>query len=587
MFNNTEKGTYHRMTPSMDEPSLPISVAYDAFHEAIRRGPVVLSSPTGSGKSTQVPRWCSQTARVLVVEPRRVACRALASRIASLENSSLGQAVGYIVRDERCISSNTQIVFATPGIVLKLLASPDGIDEYETVIIDEFHERSMETDLIFALLTQRRPKRFIVMSATIDGDRLARHVGGTHVTAAGRTFPVDIQYLGYPSDLPTTYQLETRVQEAVERVLPDGDVLIFSPGKAEIRRIISALSGLPFEILPLHGGLTLQEQSRIFSKGKRRRIIVSTNVAETSLTVPSVRTVIDTGLVRSTRYQDGRGYLTLMPIAQDSAEQRAGRAGRVSSGLCIRLWGHGGRLKESTPPELHRESVVPLVLAAMACGADPETLPFPDSPPPHALATARDELTVMGAIQSHKLTETGRHLFRLPLRPELGRILVEAQGSDLLEAIVDLVAALDVDRPLFIGAPEYPEDDLRSMGCDATALIAAIRTGEPQTHALAPYTLREMRQRARRLRDAFGLPTTIPNTLPPKLSTGIGRLVLSADSRTGYIKRVRKRHIAWSNGGTEIALANTSAVNDNTRAVVVLALRSIGLDHRKGQLVAT
>ncbi|HEX2679003.1 MAG TPA: DEAD/DEAH box helicase, partial [Polyangiales bacterium] len=217
-----------------------------ALLEALRQGPVVLSSPTGSGKSTEVPRWCE--APVLVIEPRRIACRSLATRVAQLEGTPLGTGVGYLVRDEHVASDATRIVFATPGIVLRNRAL---LARARTVILDEFHERSLETDLLLALLLRERTASLVVMSATLEGERVASHVSGVHLTAAGRAFPVDVRYLPGRSVLPDTNDLPQRVQQALDTAAPDpGDVLVFLPGKAEIEACIDTLRG-PFTLVPL------------------------------------------------------------------------------------------------------------------------------------------------------------------------------------------------------------------------------------------------------------------------------------------------------------------------------------------------
>ena len=290
-------------------PELPIFAARASLLEALARGPVVLSSPTGSGKSTEVPRWCP--GRTLVVEPRRIACRTLAGRVAELEQTPLGAGVGYVVRDERVSSASTRILFATPGLVLrdrKLLAHAD------TVVLDEFHERSLELDLLLALLQREQRRGLIVMSATLDGDRLASHLGATHVSAGGRVFPVEIRYLPGTETLPSAGELATRVRAAVVKAANDsGDMLVFLPGKAEIEACAQALRDEPYKLLPLHGGLSLEEQRRVFEPASRRKLILATNVAETSLTIPGVGVVIDAGLVRQMRYQAGRGSLSLVP----------------------------------------------------------------------------------------------------------------------------------------------------------------------------------------------------------------------------------------------------------------------------------
>ena len=567
---------------------LPIEAVRDPVMAALEAGPVVVSSPTGSGKSTQVPRWCAKLGRVLVVEPRRVACRSLAVRVAQLEGARLGGRVGYSVRDDHRCAAGTQVVFATPGIVLRMLGG-DGLDGFDTVIMDEFHERGLDTDLILALLRKRFAGRLLVMSATIEGERLAASLGGRHIHAEGRTFGVDKRHLPKGTLLPAVKGLESRVLAAVRAAQSDpGDILVFLPGKGEIAQSAAALHGTDLDVLPLHGGLSLKEQSRVFERGRRRRVILATNVAETSLTIDGIGVVIDSGLVRQTRYFGGRGFLMLVPIADDSAEQRAGRAGRTSEGVVYRLWDQAARLDPMTPPQMMRESLVPLVLAAAGCGEDVNALPFFDAPRDHAVQAATEELAALGALdKAAVITERGRRLFGLPLPSHLGRLLVEAQGGPLLGAVIDLVAALGVDRPLFARErPEDAEDDLRAQGCDAVALIRAVRDGDPRRHGLSRYALSEARAGRRRLRKAMGLGDRDDAATPS--SRTLAALALAADPRCAHVRRERKRRTAWANGGTEIELGRDSAVDPETHpAIAVLDTRALGSGQRDTHIVAT
>ncbi len=567
---------------------LPIDALRPDFEARHGEGPLVVSSPTGSGKSTQIPRWCAGP--VLVVEPRRVACRSLAVRVAELERRPLGTTVGYRVRGDDRSSRKTRLLFATPGVVLRMLAG-GALDEFATIVLDEFHERSLDTDLLLALLLERHPGRLVVMSATLDGDRVAGHIGGVHLAGEGRAFPVDRHHLAGDTLLPDVRGLERRVSAALDRAAHDpGDVLVFLPGKAEIASVAQTVRGRGFEVLPLHGGLTLDEQSRAFASASRRKLILATNVAETSITLPGVGVVIDSGLVRRTRYHGGRGFLTLLPIAADSGEQRAGRAGRTGPGVCYRLWSEAANLRPSTPPEIHRESLVPLVLGAAACRAHPTALPFLDAPKPHALEIAIAELSALGAVaEDASLTETGRQLFGLPLDAPLGRLLVEARRTGALEDAVDLVAVLAVGRPLFArDRPDDPADDLRDDGCDAVARIRALRVGRAADHRLRGFTLAEARRVSARLRRAFDLPKHTEDR--PIDRRRLALTALAADPRCAHVARRRKRDVAWSNGGTEIALSRDSAVGrdiDDVDVVLVFETRALGVGKNDTQIVAT
>jgi hypothetical protein len=329
---------------------------------------------------------------------------------------------------------------------------------------------------------------------------------------------------------------------------------------------------------------------RAFRPAARRKAVLATNVAETSITLPGVGVVIDSGLVRQTRYHRGRGHLTLVPIARDSADQRRGRAGRTAAGVCYRLWSEAAQLEARTPPEVHRESLVPLVLAAAACGERADELPFLDPPREHALAAARGELRALAALATDgRITERGRQLFGLPIDAPLGRLLVEAEGSpDLLADMIDLVSVLAVGRSLFAGAPP-PEEEAgpaeeiagdAAAACDATAVLRALRgVGARRAN---PFVLAEARAVRARLRRLFELPGEGPATAAVDRKR-LALAVLAADPRAAHVARRRGRRLAWSNGGTEIELGRESAVarldavrRHEVEAIVVLDTRAVG-----------
>jgi ATP-dependent helicase HrpB len=559
---------------------LPVFAIRSVFEAALSAGGnartcIVLSSPTGSGKSTEVPRWCP--GRTLVIEPRRIACRSLAARVADLEETRLGEGVGYVVRDERVMSKDTRIVFATPGIVLRDRAL---LSSASTVILDEFHERSIETDLLLALLPKHSEAKLVIMSATLEGERVAAHVGGKHLAAEGRTFPVEIRYLGTPL-LPDGEGLAHRVRSAVELALREaGDVLVFLPGKGEIEACAQALSGLPCSLVPLHGGLSLEEQRRAFGTTPQRKVILATNVAETSLTIPGVGVVIDSGLVRQTRYHDGRGFLTLVSIADDSAAQRAGRAGRTGPGICLRMWSSSARLEKITLPEIHRESLVPLVMGAAAWGEEPETLRLLDAPKPYALEAARADLAAWGALQKQGLSDAGRALFALPIAPHHARLLIAARAEGCIEDAIDLVAVLSVTKPVFVDSRHDElgnDEDLRASGCDATALVQALRAARPSDHGVSQSAVHEARQTRTRLRKMEGLPST-PAEPAPFAREAILRAALASDARIAHVARARGRDVYFSNGGTELELSRSSAARRMKQldALLVLDTRALG-----------
>ena len=562
------------------QASLPIDAVRAEIVASLGTTPIVLSAPTGSGKSTQVPRYCP--GRTLVVEPRRVACRGLAMRVAELEGCELGSAVGYRVRDDDRSSAATRILFATPGIVLRMFSK---LQAFDHIILDEFHERGLETDLLLALLAERFRPRLVVMSATLDAARLTDHLGAAHVHAEGRLYPIDIRYRGERAQRPEPRDLAERVCAAVadasmetEPAASDNDILVFLPGKAEIARVEQALRARQpkLTVLPLHGGLSLSAQARALARAGKRKVIVTTNVAETSLTVPGVGVVIDSGLVRRTRYHQGRSYLALNAISQDSATQRAGRAGRTGPGLCIRLWGQAAQLEAKAAPEIHRESLVTMVLAARMCEAVPEQLPFVDPPKEHALSDANQELLALGAVDARgAVTATGKALFGLPLDPGLGRLLIQAQHASCRDDALDLVAALSSGVPLFEG-PDPDDDPLEAGQCDVTRLINGLRGVAERADGSSQRGVQEARRQAQRLRAAFGLATELPNT-PFVGRRALALTAMRADPRCAHVVRRRGQRLALSNGGTELEVGRESLMGRGVPKEAALVLGTHGI----------
>ncbi len=531
--------------------------------------------------------------RVLVIEPRRVACRALAARVAELRGCVPGTDVGWIVRDERRVADDAAITFVTPGVALRIVQSGD-IDAFGAVVLDEFHERAFDTDLLLSLLQVRRESggkqpALVVMSATIEADRVADHLGGVHLRGQGRTFPITVRWLPGEASLPTRKGLEDRLLAAISSCADaPGDVLVFLPGKAEIARAAQALEVLDsrrWDIVTLHGGMTVRDQGEVLRNrtNSRRRIVLTTNVAETSLTIPGIGVVIDSGLVRGTVYRAGRGYLALLPIARDSAEQRAGRAGRLGPGLCIRLWSEAATLSEVTPPEIHRGSLVSLTLSALACSPRGMDLPWLDRPKSFAVAAAMNELTALGCVKDGAITDAGLRLFSLPLDVELARVLVEgASAPGLAEPTLLLAAGLSVDRPIFRKREVCADiDDLRTQGCDAAALIEAMRSGEPHRHGLDPKALDEARAAADRFRKlGFG----DPGYKGPLNRRALAELLVRAWPGSAHVRRDQKKHrFTWAAGSTEMELDIDSGVRPaDTEALIVLDSRAVASQQRPG-----
>ncbi|WP_299796659.1 helicase-related protein [uncultured Shewanella sp.] len=488
-------------TNSLPAGSLPIDKLFDEFKTAIKDNHLVVESDTGSGKSTRLPLWCAEmepdngsAKRVLVVEPRRVACLALASYVGSQTNL----AVGYAIRFDSTVTENTQIAFVTPGIALRWLQE-DGLANFDTVIIDEFHERRWDTDLLLAMLKRKvsdcSALRLILTSATIDGERLTSYlatdtaddVGAKRLYAQGRRFHVELRYQAKESHhLPDVRGVEQAVKTAVTQLLSEtgGDILVFLPGKREIQSCLQAchagLAGSEVELLSLHGGINPVEQKKILSESSGQRVIFSTNVAETSLTVPGVTAVVDSGLERRTHQRNGRTVLSLVRISAASSEQRKGRAGRTQDGICIRLWGKGAPLEAMTPPELQREELVEPMLAAAGCGYRLSGLKFVDNIPDKALAIAEQKLLSMGAIDSDgKITLHGKNLSPLPIDTQFAHLISAMPDDECRGLMIDLAAALSVPQRLFkLPTSELLLRDLsewEGLGCDAFTLIRLVR----------------------------------------------------------------------------------------------------------------
>jgi ATP-dependent helicase HrpB len=572
----------------LDE-DLPVCSLETPFRRALRRGPVVLTSPTGSGKSTWAPLWAADLwpeERVLVVEPRRVACRSLARFVARRCGVELGREVGYAVRHDDRVASGTRVAFVTPGVALRLLHA--GVSRETTVLLDEFHQRGLETDLLLALLLERGQRRLGILSATLDGERVARHVDGELLTAEGRLFQVEIRHLG-PDPVPGGHQLAERVAQALVKLRDgEGDVLVFLPGKGEINDCLARLEGDPlFDVLPLHAELPPAKQDQAFEPSDRRRVILSTNVAETSVTLPWVRSVIDSGLVRRTVYREGRGALTLTPVACDAADQRAGRAGRLAPGVCLRLWSVSAKLEQRTPPEILREDLSQLVLQVARFGRQMERLPWLDPPRSFAVDEARSLLTALGLLEvagPFSLTEAGRQVGRLPLDPVLGRLLLAGQACGAARDMVPLVAALSLGRPLFIrGEPSPPDelepDPLTNARCDATALILALRRPELARRRVRREAYEEARRVAGQLARLLGVELA-PSPDRPIQRLPLEEAVFRAVPDAAFARRPRRRD-AWGNGRVEVVLARESLVEDKVATILVVDQRVVAEPRRR------
>ena len=460
---------------------LPIDAALPALCDALAaRDAVVLQAPPGAGKSTVVPLvlaaqpW-AQGQRILMLEPRRLAARAVAGRLAQTLREPVGETVGYRMRLETRVGPRTRIEVITEGVFTRMLQSDPALEGVAAVIFDEFHERSLQADLGLTLCLDARVQlgsalRIVVMSATLDGAAVAALLGDAPlVTSAGRLWPVETHYLGKgPPLLPGGPESpEQAVVLGVRRALreSDGDVLVFLPGAGEIRRVRERLGDIDARVLPLYGELAAADQDAALQPDPAgaRRVILATNVAETSVTIPGIRVVVDAGLVRRALFDPATGMsrLETQRVSRASADQRQGRAGRVAEGVCYRLWGEGAHrgLAAFTAPEIVDADLAPLALELASWGTrDATALAWLEPPPAPTLAGARTLLQRLGALDADgRLSAHGRTLARVPAHPRLAHLLLEAQRRGLARLGAELAALLS-DRDLVRGGPGAPRD---------------------------------------------------------------------------------------------------------------------------------
>jgi ATP-dependent helicase HrpB len=449
-----------------DLPELPVTEALPRLTEALRQGSnAVLVAPPGAGKTTLAPLalmaepW-AETGRILVLEPRRVAARAAARRMSELLGEPQpGGTIGLSTRLDRAISDRTRVEVVTEGLLVRRLQSDPGLDGVAAVLFDEAHERNLDTDLALALCLdlQRalRPElRLVAMSATLDIARFAAVLGDCPVVESlGRAFPVQVEHRA--RDLTEARELPDAMAGAIRAALAQhpGDVLAFLPGWGEIRRTAERLGGIDAEVIPLHGELPPAEQDRALNPSSRRKVVLATSIAETSLTVPGVRIVVDGGWRRTPRLDPASGLsrLVTVRISKAAAEQRAGRAGRTAPGVAIRLWTealHRG-LAPADRPEILEAELSGLALDIAAWGAAPGDLAFLDPPPAGALAAGRALLRELDALdREDRITPMGRAMARMGTHPRLARMLLAAEDDGEKALAADLAALLEERDPI-------------------------------------------------------------------------------------------------------------------------------------------
>ena len=447
----------------MSTPHFPISALLPQVQDSLDLHPrLVLEAPPGAGKTTQVPlallhaRWLDGQ-KIIVLEPRRVAARSAAQFMARQLGEEVGQTVGYRIRFENKVSARTRVEVVTEGILTRMLQDDPMLEGIGAIVFDEFHERHLSGDLGLALALDvqaqlRDDLRLVVMSATLDGERLARFLDAPRLSSEGRSFPVEVSHFPARRD----EALELQVRRAVQQALAThpGDVLVFLPGQREIQRVLAGLQDTvdaATEVLPLHGELPVEQQGRVLQPAAdgRRRVVLATNVAESSVTLPGVRVVIDSGLAREPQYDPNSGFtrLDVVNVAQASADQRAGRAGRVAAGWAWRLWPQSQRLEPQRRAEIEQVELTGLALELAAWGSS--DLRFVDAPPAGPLAAARELLQRLGALSpSHAITAQGRRMLAIGTHPRLAAMLLAA-GTGAEQALAaDIAALLEARDPL-------------------------------------------------------------------------------------------------------------------------------------------
>ncbi len=504
------------------DPHLPRIVRLVRRHRAL-----VVVAPPGAGKTTRVPPALAVDGPLILLQPRRIAARCLARRIAVEQGWTVGHEVGWQVRFERCFREDTRVLVATEGILTGRLQGDPLLVGFRTVILDEFHERTLHADLGLALARQaglaRDDLRIVVMSATLAAAAVAAFLGDCPVYELGeRPHPIDVEYA--PRATPSAAVLEALARER-------GHVLCFLPGAPEIRRLARELGrgrlpGPPTDIRPLHGRLTADEQDTALAPAARRKLVLATNIAETSLTVADVTDVIDTGLHKVLRHDPALGLdrLETERISADSADQRAGRAGRTAAGRAVRLWDPREQLRPRREPEIELVDLAAPLLEVLAWGGDPATFEWFEPPPSERIAAALDLLQRLGAVRGRSITQLGQRLRRVSLHPRLARVLSDAGGSNAAAAACAVLAE-----------GWRPAEPLESSDSDALALADRIRLAPARVRRAA----QELQREARRLTSPARSRATV----------GIGR---EAEARlrrallAGYPDRVARRRRAGS-----------------------------------------
>ncbi|APP04344.1 helicase-related protein [Vibrio harveyi] len=558
---------------------LPIDSLQAEFDQLVNHHHLVVEAETGSGKSTRLPLWSANHGRVLVIEPRRIACTSLAEFLADQSGQPLGKQIGYAIKLHAHYDENTKVVFVTPGVALRWFAE-DKLASFDIVMVDEFHERRWDIDLLTAILKQEKQHRLIVTSATLEGEKLANYLDAKRLRSEGRCFPVTVTHRSLDSRyLPNKKGCENDVVRTVKEALEDeeGDILVFLPGRKEITQCAQMLQNInDVMIVKLHASVSDEERHHALTIQNQRKVVLATNVAETSLTIPNIRVVIDSGLERRTVQRNGRTALTLTHISKASAAQRMGRAGRVAEGACIRLFGEHAPLELVTPPELHREELVEPMLAAACCGYRLSELQFLDALPEKSLLSASQTLRGMEAIdQQGDVTEHGKKVYPLPIDALFADLVTRMQTKSEKEAMIDLAAALSVPAQLHqLQGGESAEALAQEepFGCDASLMIRLVRGEQLPGVNVDVSVLEEAQGLAKQMREVFELPEldVASRYKRDELTKAIAKL----HPELVFVRRERRRD-ALGNGLMEMVVGRNSRFPDKSEAALVLDSHSV------------
>ncbi|MDZ4851599.1 MAG: ATP-dependent helicase HrpB [Pirellulaceae bacterium] len=584
--------------------ALPIDSSLDKIVQAVANNPIaIVNAPPGSGKTTRVaPALLHSSAaesnqRIYLLQPRRIAARSVAARIANENGWQLGREVGYHVRFERNFGRDTRLIVATEGVLLRRLQDDPTLGDTSIVLLDEFHERSLDADLLLGMLrevqaTVREDLRIVIMSATLDCEALGKELtGAPMISVAGRMFPVAIRHR------PPRFQ-QSIVEATAESVLDcvtkhAGDVLVFLPGQGEIHRVRDLIKRdnqlRDVDVYPLYGSLPLDEQTKIIQPGLKRKVVLATNVAETSLTIEGIQVVIDSGQARVMRFEPSVGLdrLNLEPIAKDSATQRTGRAGRVCEGTCYRLWdeaSHRSR-SEHLEPEVRRVDLSGAVLQLFYWGqSNVMEFPWVTAPREESVTAATKLLERLGAIKKSRITELGQQLARLPLHPRLGRMVVDGFHRGHLSSVA-LAAAMLSERDPFqnrdsrdrtSGSKSMHTAQSRKWTSDVAMRVELLEefyrggSNDPVLGEIHRGTAQVIRQTARDIEKQAMSLFEESNLVDARAGISVGSSSEEAIQRAilaGFPDRLAKRRAPGKNsavmvGGRAVQLAPSSGVHD-------------------------